>query len=295
VAPPLEPPTSMPLLPRSDGSFVKRAPTLRRLMPFLMPTRNEAAVYFEQQIEVGPAMALLARMNADRAPEHRVTLFQLLLIGMARTLALRPVLNRFIVGRRLYQRKRIELSFAVKKEKSDAGGLTTVKVAVDPREPLEAALGRIGEHVGEGRGPRKLASEKEMDIVTMLPRVVVRFVMAVQRLLDYWNLLPPSMIRTDPLYASAMIANLGSVGLDSAYHHLFEYGTVPIFVTMGRIKKAVVPGEGDQPVVRDVVSLKYSLDERIADGLYCARSLDLLKEMLEVPDKLLEPLPADGG
>jgi hypothetical protein len=285
----------MPLLPRPDGTFVERAPTLRRLMPFLMPTRNEAAVYFEQLIEVAPAMELLERMNADRPAEGRVTLFQLLLVAMARTLALRPVLNRFIVGRRLYQRKRIELSFAVKKEKSDAGGLTTVKVAVDPRESLEATLERIGQHVGEGRGARKLASEKEMDLVTLLPRALVRFVMAVQRLLDYWNVLPPSIIRADPLYASAVLANLGSVGLDSAYHHLFEYGTAPIFVTMGRIKKAVVPGEGDLPVVRDVVSLKYSLDERIADGVYCARSLELLKGMLEAPDGLLEPLAADGG
>src|SRR5579862_1108925 len=130
----------MPLLGRPDGTFVKRAPTLRRLMPFLIPTRNEAVVYFEQQIEVGAANAFLARLNESRAPERRVTLFQLVLFGMARTIARRPLLNRFIVGRRIYERREISLSFAVKKELSDSGGLTTVKVAVDPNGTLEQAL-----------------------------------------------------------------------------------------------------------------------------------------------------------
>jgi pyruvate/2-oxoglutarate dehydrogenase complex dihydrolipoamide acyltransferase (E2) component len=279
----------MPIIRRTDGVFVERAPTLRRLMPFLMATRNEAVVYFEQQIEVAASLAFLQRFNEGRAAEHRATLFQLLLVAMARTLAMRPALNRFVVGRRAYQRSSIELSFAVKKQLTDAGGLTTVKVRLDPRESLAAALERIEARVGEGRGERPLRSETEMDIVTRLPRFLVRFVLWMQRLLDYHNLLPRSIIDSDPLYASAVLANLGSVGLESAYHHLFEYGTSPIFVTMGRVKKAVVPGDQDLPVVREVVSLKYSLDERVADGLYCARSLELIRGFLESPESLADP------
>jgi pyruvate/2-oxoglutarate dehydrogenase complex dihydrolipoamide acyltransferase (E2) component len=279
----------MPLFRRSDGTFVERAPTLRRLMPFLMPTRNEAVVYFEQQVEVAAALAFLERLNARKAgpAEERVTLFQLVLVGMARTIGKRPILNRFIVGRRLYDRRAIELSFAVKKELTDQGGLTTVKVALEPDASLESSLAKIVGAVGQGRGKTRLRSEKEMDIVTLLPRFLVRFVMKMQGVLDYFNLLPRSIIAGDPLYASVFLANLGSVGLDSAYHHLFEYGTTPIFVTMGRVKKAVVPGEADQPVVREVVSLKYTLDERVADGLYCARSLELLKGYLENPETLV--------
>jgi hypothetical protein len=284
----------MPLIPRSDGTFVARAPTLRRMMPFLMPTRTEAAVYFEQQIEVAAALAFLERLNEGRPKERRATLFQLVLVAMARTIAMRPTLNRFVVGRRLYQRRRIELSFAVKKEMSDVGGLTTVKAVLDPAAPLDRALETIEASVGAGRGTKRLRSEKEMDLVTLLPRAIVRFVLAMQRVLDYFNLLPGSMIGPDPLYASVFLANLGSVGLDSAYHHLFEYGTTPIFVTVGRVKKAVVPGEGDVPVVRDVVSFKYSLDERIADGLYCAKSLEILKTLLERPESLTEPMPPQG-
>ena len=279
----------MPIFRRPDGDLLARAPTLRRLMPFLMPTRNESVVYFEQQIEVAAAMELVGRLNAQR-PGRRVTLFQVVLFALMRTFAARADLNRFVVGRRLYQRKRIELSFAVKKEKTDAGGLTTVKVAFDPGDTLEAALDRIEARIGEGRGTKKLRSETEMDLVTVLPRFLVRFIMWAQRALDYVNLLPASMIDPDPLYASMFLANLGSVGLDSAYHHLYEYGTIPFFATMGRVRKAVVVDAGGAPAVRDVISLKYSFDERITDGLYCARSLDLVKGWLEDPAALERPL-----
>jgi hypothetical protein len=280
----------MPLFRRPDGELVARAPTLRRLMPFLMPTRNESVVYFEQQIEVAAAMELVNRLNAQR-PGRRVTLFQLVLFALMRTFVVRADLNRFVVGRRLYQRKRIELSFAVKKEKTDTGGLTTVKVAFDPGDTLEAALDRIEARIGDGRGTKKLRSETEMDLITVLPRFLVRFIMWAQRALDYVNLLPSSMIDPDPLYASMFLANLGSVGLDSAYHHLYEYGTIPFFATMGRVQKAVVVDAGGAPAVREVVSLKYSFDERITDGLYCAKSLDLVKGWLEDPAALERPLP----
>jgi pyruvate/2-oxoglutarate dehydrogenase complex dihydrolipoamide acyltransferase (E2) component len=271
----------MPIFGRYEGTFVKKAPTLRRMMPFLMPTRNEAVVYFEQQIDVGAAVAFAA--------ERKVTLFALVICALVRTMAERPDLNRFIVGRRIYQRRWIEMSFAVKKQKTDAGKLTTVKVRLDPAATLEATLAAIEGSVGEGRGEKKLQSEKEMDLITLLPRMVVRFLVWMQTVLDYFNLLPASLLASDPMYSSVFLANLGSVGLDSAYHHLFEYGTVPIFATIGRVKKGIVVGPGDQPVVRDVVSIKYSFDERIADGIYCARALDRFKAMIEDPATLAAP------
>jgi pyruvate/2-oxoglutarate dehydrogenase complex dihydrolipoamide acyltransferase (E2) component len=281
----------MPLFRRHEGTFLAKAPVLRRLMPHLMPTRNEAVVYFEQQIEVARATAFVDRLNAER-PGRKVTLFQIVLFAMVRTLAARADLNRFVVGRRLYQRNGIELSFAVKKEMTDKATLTTVKVRFDANDTLESALAKIEARIGEGRGKKKLQSETEMDIITLLPRSIVRFVVWLQSALDYFNLLPAALIDGDPLYASMFLANLGSVGLDSAYHHLYEYGTVPFFATIGREKKAVVVGEGEQPVVRDVVSIKYSFDERINDGLYCARSLEIFKHAMEDPESLERPLQA---
>ena len=123
----------MPLFSRPDGVPVKRPPTLRRFMPYLMPGRNEAVVYLDQTIRVDKTLAWLA---AQADGPHRVVLFDLVLAALAQVLTERPHLNRFISGRRLYQRMDIALSFAVKKRFVDAGKLTTVKVRLQPGADL---------------------------------------------------------------------------------------------------------------------------------------------------------------
>lgn len=274
----------MPLIPRPDGELVGDASPLRVLMPHLMPSRNGAAVWFEQQIVIEETLAFLESLPGAERPGF----FHVVLCALVRTLAERPMLNRFVVGRRLYQRRGIELSFAVKKRFADDGALTTVKVPFTGAERLDEVRALASAAVGEGRGDRPTTSEKEMKVVTLLPRSVLRFVMWAQRALDYFNLLPAPMLRSDPLYASAFLANLGSIGLDAPYHHLFEYGTVPLFISIGRIQLAPVVDPDGSLAVRKVVAFRYTLDERIADGFYCARSLERFRELVQNPATLLE-------
>jgi len=115
---------------------------------------------------------------------------------------------------------------------------------------------------------------------------VLRAAVKMQRILDGWNLLPSSLLADDPLYTSAFIANLGSVGLDAAYHHLFEYGTVPIFVTMGRVHRAPVVRDDGTVGSDEVFVLRYTYDERIEDGFYAARALEALAGYLANPAAL---------
>ncbi len=270
----------MPLFGRPDGAFVGKLPTLRVLMPHLMPTRNESVVYFDQQ--------LVLDRTLPWAKERGVTLFTIVLASIVRAIGKRPRMNRFVVGRRTYQRRLVEVSFAVKKELSDEGKMTTVKVAFEPEDTLGRVDERVREAVGVGRGDRKTSSEKEMSVVTRLPRSVLRMALSLQRLLDYFNLLPSTMIANDPLYASIFVANLGSVGLDAAYHHLYEYGTVPLFAVLGRTHQAAVVEDGEL-AVRTVAQMRYTFDERIADGYYAARTLELFKAYVEDPAQLDDP------
>ena len=109
--------------------------------------------------------------------------------------------------------------------------------------------------------------------------------MKVLRWLDDWNLLPASFIEKDPMYASLFLANLGSVKLDAAYHHLYEYGSIPLFGVLGRLHDAVVPGPDGTVRVRPQISIKWSYDERVDDGLYAATSLELVRRCLEDPER----------
>ena len=281
----------MPILRRPDGVYIRDLKPLRRMIPYIMPTRNEAIVYFEQRLDVTNTLAYVARRN-EGLEEKEISLFQVLLCGLVRTIGLRPKMNRFVVGRRLYQRNDIAMSFAVKKRMADDANMTTVKVVFDADDTVDQVAARVKEAVGVGRGRRKTTSEKEMSFFTRLPRFMLRFVMGAQKTLDYFNLLPAGMIRADPLYATMVVANLGSVGIDSAYHHLYEYGTVPLFATIGKVAREPMAMDDDSLAVRDVLRIRYSFDERITDGFYCARSLDLMKDYIRDPEQLETP-PVD--
>lgn len=280
----------MPLLPRCDGTYLENQPPLRKMMPHLMPGRNQSAVAFEQVLDLSKTLPFIESYNARTTGKH-LTLLQLVLTAMLRTFEQRPALNRFIVGRRVYQRNAIEFSFAIKRSMDDGGGLTTTKIRVAPEDTLESIGTKMQSPIKEGKSGKESESDVEMRLLSWLPRSALRLLMWLQGVLDYWNLLPAFMIRNDPLYASMFFANLGSVGLESAFHHLYEYGTCSFFATLGRVKRSVVVGESGAPEVREVVSMKYLFDERITDGFYCARSLELFQRFVENPETLIAPPP----
>ncbi len=280
------------LFTRPDGDRVTDAAPVRLMMPFLMPTRTESIAYFKQVIDITETQAFLAEKNEGRERrEDQFTLFHVAMFALVRVLHDRPHMNRFIVGQRIYQRKNIALSFAVKKELSDKGKMTAVKVIFDPMDTFEQCAARINEQIFVGRGHEHTSSEKEMNIVTRLPRPLINLAIKAQRLLDYFNLLPASMIAGDPLYASLFVANLGSIGLESAYHHLYEYGTVSHFGTIGRIEKAQLVDDGGNVRVVDTITCRWTFDERVADGLYASRTLGLFKHYVENPRELMHRIP----
>jgi hypothetical protein len=255
-------------------------------MPFLIPSKNGAFVLFEQEVAVEPARAFLAALNARRPPERAVTLFHLVLHGIGMALAEFPRLNRFVAGTRLYERRGIWLAFSAKQELERDAPLFTAKIDFDPAEPLEALVDRIQAAVGEGRSGRETATEREIKTFLRLPAPVLRLGVRAVRRLDAWGLLPANFSRGDPLYASAFVANLGSVGLDAAYHHLYEYGTIPIFVTIGRVRRAPVVLPDGSVGSREVFALRYTYDERVEDGFYAALALERLQALLERPETL---------
>lgn len=263
---------------RPDATLARDLPAIRRFMPFVSPRRNESLVYFEHDLPVERALAFVEERNRMRPADRPMTLFHLLLRALVRVLDERPRLNRFTAGGRVWQRDGIWITFSAKRAFDDQSPILTVKRRFDPRESLDEMVDGLHEGLTRGRSGRKSTSDREMDLLLRLPAPLVRLLLAAVRGADALGVLPGSMIRSDPMYASAFIANLGSVGLEAGYHHLWEYGTIPIFGVIGRVK----PG----PDGGRVATLKWSYDERVEDGLYCARALELLRELVITPEKL---------
>jgi hypothetical protein len=161
--------------------------------------------------------------------------------------------------------------------------LVAMKMEFKKGEPFADCCKRVVDTIKGGRSDARSDLDKELRLAMMLPGPVLSLVMGLLRWLDRINLMPGFMIANDPLYTSIFITNLGSIGLDRTSHHLYESGTAAMFGAMGTPRKQLMPDRAGNPVVKDVLEVRWSLDERVNDGLYCARGLALLKKIIEDP------------
>lgn len=281
----------MPLFSRPDGALVPDLPRVRRVMPYLMVGRNESAVLHESVYDLsrtGPWLEAYARSHAEPA-----TLFHLLVFAFARALHERPGLNRFVSGGRIYQRRAVTVSFAAKYAFEDQAPFVTVKLDVPFSDDLPALVSRLRRAVEGARSGRRGRVDLELRLLLALPGLLVRAVAALLRRLDAWNLLPRSLLDPDPMFTSLFVANLGSVGIDNAFHHLYEYGTCSLFAAVGRSGPRVFAGAAGAEV-REGLRIGWTFDERINDGHYCTASLAIAQRLVEDPERHLGPPGTPG-
>jgi pyruvate/2-oxoglutarate dehydrogenase complex dihydrolipoamide acyltransferase (E2) component len=277
----------MPLFNRPDGKLLRGQSPVRTIMPFLMKGRNESTIFHDMLLDVSRTLPWLQRYNSENTEEEKATLFHLFLWACARALHARPGLNRFVSGGRIYQRNDVSIAFAAKRAMRDDAPFVTVKLVFPKEESFEDCVARIRSSVQEGRSGKTRTVDREVNLATRLPAPLLRAGVTVVRNLDDLNLLPKKFIDPDPMYASLFVANIGSVGIDDVAHHLYEYGTCSLFGVLGQIKKTVFVGEDDQPTVREGVKVRWTFDERINDGLYCASSLSLARATIEDPQEAM--------
>jgi hypothetical protein len=280
----------MLFIDRPDGRRLHQDHALNAVMPYMMPGRNQSAVYYGRDIDLENALRHVRAKNqaaedAAGEAEERYSLFGLVLAAVVRTIALKPQLNRFIHGRSLYQRNRIVLSFIVKQKLTEEAPEGSAKIFFEPQDGLETVSRKVNEAIayvrrmGEGGEGEKIAK-----VAHAVPGGKALLIGAY-RLLDRLNLAPWALLKTDPLYASAYFANLGSLGLDAPYHHLYEWGNASFFIVMGKLlqddgrRGRFGPGH-------HFVNFKVTLDERIADGLYFARAASIFSRLLAKPELL---------
>lgn len=278
---------------RYDGTYIKDLHFFTQIMPYLMPARKDACIYFEQEFDVTKTLEYVRkkRNEAEQTGNKiNISIFYIILYAALRTLAIRPNLNRFISGYRFYQRNRISFNFVVKREKTDEGEEVNITMSFSPLLTLESFCYKIHDYVSTIKKGTGTGTEKINRLVARLPRFLIRFVVWVIKKLDYHNGLPKSMIDSLPFFSTVFFTNVGSVGIDAPLHHNYEIGNNGIFCAIGKIKKVNTLNTDGTVETRDKVKLTFTYDDRITDGIYCARSLDIIRGMVENPEQLETPL-----
>lgn len=279
----------MALKKRRDGTYLGDVPPLRRIMPYLMRTRTESLVYYPQRIEVEHLLDWLEDVNEGRRQEDRVALFHVLLTAVARALMLRPEMNRFLVGRRTYQHKEISVTFIVKTAMDEDALETEVRLVFTGDETVEQVRDLAKSHVERKRHSASGADDKLVAFFSSWPRPLLNLVARTVQTLDYHNALPAALQDAIPLYTSVYLVNAGSIGIDPPFHHLYEFGSASIFASIGKLEKQPVVDEQGQVVARTCLNVVYTLDERVSEGFYFARTVEVFARLVARPELLEKP------
>lgn len=269
---------------RKDGKYIKPEDSIHAIMPYLFKNRTEAEVYMKAEFDVTELIKYVNKLNEEN--EFPITYFHAFTTAISKVIYNRPLLNRFIAGRRLYERNKITMAFIAKNKFEDNAQERLIILDVKEDMNLIDISKFIQDKVSKTRNEGTNSINDTLSFVTSFPRFITRIIVRFFNFLDFHGWVPKSIADTDSNYATVLLSNLGSIKSSSCYHHLNNYGSNSIVATIGEIHKVNYLDELGKLKQKDVVDISFTLDERIADGFYFAKSIKLLEHIINNP-KLL--------
>ena len=117
----------------------------------------------------------------------------------------------------------------------------------------------------------------------------LKFTVWLLKLLDYFGLLPRFLLELSPFHGSLFFTSMGSLGIRPIYHHLYDFGNLPVFGSFGMKRKAYELAEDGSVVQKKYIDLKFVLDERIVDGYGYATFFKYYRRLIQHPEVLDNP------
>ena len=270
---------------RFDGRLVRDLDPLHVITPLLYPNRCDNEAYISERVDMAPIRAYVEKKNASE-DVFKYTMFHVIVTAIIKTITLRPKLNRFIANKNMYQRDEVTASFVVKKLFTDEAEEALAIIHAEDTDTMDTIHQKLFRQIsGLKKSENVDASSNAMDIVSKIPRPIMKFFVGIICILDRHGHCPRGLIETDPYYTSVVLSNVGSIKLKSGYHHLVNWGTNSIFCLIGEIKKTASVGAEGSTYVKETVDLGLTVDERLSDGVYYSKSVRLLAnpDLLDLP------------
>lgn len=273
---------------RYDGRKLRSLDPFYKIIPYIMKTRIDAQNYFEEKIEISNTESFIIRKRKETG--ERISFLHVIIAAMVRTISQKPGINRFVAGQRVFARNEILISFVLKKEFNEESPETTLKVKFNATDTFMDVVRKVNSAIEENQGTdTKNDTDKLAKLIMAIPGQLVRFVVWLLRSLDYMGLMPKIINRLSPFHTSVFITDLGSVGIQPVYHHLYDFGTTSSFVAFGIKMKEKVIGADNEILNKKYVRVCVVTDERIVDGHYFATAFKLYRNLIKNPDTLDQP------
>ena len=272
---------------RSDGRKIKSLDPLFRVIPHVMKERSDAHVYFSQEIPIKTLDEYIAKKEQEGI---KMSYMNIIYAALVRMLAEKPALNRFIMDGRTYARHGIHISLAIKKGMTEDAEETTIKLPFTGSENIFEVKEILDSTILKNKDKDvQNDTDKLVKFLSLIPDWLYKLIVNILMYLDKHGMMPKFIIKLSPFHTSAFLTNVGSLGIDAIYHHLYNFGTTGVFLAMGKKKKSYIY-EDDDIVPEKSISLAWVADERICDGFYYANALKSFSRYLKKPELLEEKI-----
>lgn len=280
-------------LDRYDGWYVSGLDSMHVMMPYMFGDRTKNEAVMSEVLDLTEVDKYLEQKNAGD-PDFKYTWFHFIVAAIAKTLLLRPKMNYFITGRRFYERKYIRISFVVKRQLDEKAEELQANFLLDKEgdSPLDQVHDYVKAYVQKVRKEdQTVGISNALNVVKKLPRPLFNLMAWALKRMEYHGIYPKGLAKDDPCYASVFVTNLGSIKLHADYHHLFDWGNNSFFIVINEKKLRPLWHEDGTYELRNTIKLGMTIDERIADGTYFAKSVRLVRKIFAHPELL--DLPAN--
>lgn len=271
---------------RKDGRKVRTLCPMNYVSPYIMPDRDSASNFIADSFDTE---AIDNYIYEKRRQGYKgFGTLHVLVTAYVRVLSQRPGLNRFINRQKIYARNNIEIMMAVKKELRLDAEETVVKIMPSPDITAAELYELFNKTITESR-----TADSDFDntakVINYIPGLLKKFTVWLLKTMDYFGLLPRFLLKVSPFHGSMFITSMASLGIPPIYHHLYDFGNVPLFLSYGAKRKQNELADDGTVVKKTYIDYRFVTDERICDGHYYASALKLFKEYLQNPWVLDNP------
>ena len=273
---------------RKEGRLLRSLPAFAKFIPFIMPTRNDACNQYEESFEVTDLDRRLRQLRV--AGYKGIGFLHFIIAAYIRGVSMLPGINRFVVGRRIYARDNIEVVMTVKRSLSVDATETTIKVVFEPTDTIFDVYRKMNEKIDEVKtSDGNNNTEDVAETLCRAPRFLLRFALTILRIMDYFGWLPEKLVEASPFHGSMIITDVGSLRIGPIYHHIYNFGTLPVFIAFGAKRHAYEIDRHGQVIDHKYVDCKFTMDERTVDGHYYAQFLQAIRYIFAHPELLEAP------
>lgn len=265
---------------------VKTISPMSAVIPFIMVNRTGSQNFISDTVDIEKVEKYIKEKQTQGM--QNISMMHVMIAAYIRLVSQRPALNRFIRGQRVWTRKNVEVSLTIKKEMSLDSPDTVVKITLPPSATLEDVYTALNNEIVSYRANPGGDFDDTARAFTRLPGLIFKFAVASLRFLDYFGLMPKAIAKVSPFHCSYFITSMGSLGIPPIYHHLYDFGSCPVFFSFGAKRRTYEIDNTGLVRRRQYMDFTFVLDERICDGYYYASALKLLKNILKNPWQLDE-------